>query len=290
VTTERLDLRPMDIGDILDQTFRLYRAHFMTFFLIMLAVQALVFLGQLTWQASLLPLHEAGRAVAVVQVLKVMVGFFAFAVVAFLAAQVGIGTLTAAVSAIYLGDLIGIGEALRRVRPVLGKLLGTNLLSAVVVTLGMMACLVPGIYFLLSYLLVSEVVVIEGLGPVAALRRSRDLMRKKSDKGFLRNNITKASVILLITVALASVAKMIVGVPFTIVQLMSFNPRHMPNAFAPLMLLQGILTMIMQAGVGPIGTIAMILFYYDIRVRKEGFDLQVLAAALGAQPVPPVQP
>jgi len=47
--------------------------------------------------------------------------------------------------------------------------------------------------------------------------------------------------------------------------------------------------MIMQAGVGPIGTIAMILFYYDIRIRKEGFDLQVLAAALGAQPVPPVQ-
>jgi len=289
----RLDLRPMDLGDILDRTFRLYRAHFMTFFLIMLAVQAVVFLGQLAWQTTILPLHEAGRvgqAVAVAGVLKFMLGFFVFAVVAFLAAQIGIGTLTAAVSAIYLGDIIGIGEALRRVRPVLGKLLGTNLLSAVVVTLGMMACLVPGIYFLLSYLLVSEVVVIEGLGPVAALQRSRDLMRKKSDKGFFRNNITKASVILLITFALASVAKMIVGVPFAIVQLMSYNPRHPPNAFAPLQLLAGILTMIMQAGVGPIGTIAMILFYYDIRVRKEGFDLQVLAAALGAQPVPPVQP
>jgi hypothetical protein len=290
MTTERLDLRPMDLGDILDRTFRLYRAHFMTFFLIMLAVQALVFLGQLAMQASVQPLYQGGRMAGVGAVLQMMAAFFAYVVVVFLAAQVGIGTLTAAVSSIYLGELIGIGEALRRVRPVLGKLLGATLLSALIVALGMMACLVPGVYFALSYLLVSQVVVIEGLGPVPALQRSRDLMRKKSDKGFLRNNITKASVILLITFALAFVAKMIVGVPFAIVQLMSFDPRHMPNVFAPLQLLQGILTMIVQAGVGPIGTIAMILFYYDIRVRKEGFDLQVLAAALGAQPVPPVQP
>jgi hypothetical protein len=285
----RLDLRPMDLGDILDQTFRLYRAHFMTFFLIMLAVQAPVFLGQLAVQTSLQPLYQGGRTATAGPVFQMLGASFAYIVVAFLAVQVGIGTLTTAVSSIYLGDPIGIGEALRRVRPILGKLLGTTMLSGLIVVLGLMACLVPGVYFALSYLLVSEVVVIEGLGPMAALRRSSDLMRRKSDKGFLRNNITKASVILLITFALAFMAKMIVGVPFTIVQVMSYNPRHMPNAFAPLMLLQGILTMIMQAGVGPIGTIAMILFYYDIRIRKEGFDLQVLAAALGAQPVPPVQ-
>ena len=46
--------------------------------------------------------------------------------------------------------------------------------------------------------------------------------------------------------------------------------------------------MIVQAGVAPIGTIAMILFYYDIRIRKEGFDLQMLASSLGVEPVPPV--
>src|SRR5438093_10881039 len=31
-----LDLRPMGIGDILDRTFRLYRTHFMPFYLLML--------------------------------------------------------------------------------------------------------------------------------------------------------------------------------------------------------------------------------------------------------------
>jgi hypothetical protein len=31
----------------------------------------------------------------------------------------------------------------------------------------------------------------------------------------------------------------------------------------------------------PIVTIAMSLFYYDMRVRKEGFDLQVMMSAVG---------
>src|SRR5271155_5397428 len=116
----RLDLRPMDLGDILDQTFRLYRAHFMTFFLIMLAVQAPVFLGQLAVQTSLQPLYQGGRTATSGPVLQMLGASFAYIVVAFLAVQVGIGTLTTAVSSIYLGDPIGIGEALRRVRPILG--------------------------------------------------------------------------------------------------------------------------------------------------------------------------
>jgi len=32
----------------------------------------------------------------------------------------------------------------------------------------------------------------------------------------------------------------------------------------------------------PFGTIAMSLFYYDMRVRKEGFDLQMMMNPLGA--------
>jgi hypothetical protein len=48
--------------------------------------------------------------------------------------------------------------------------------------------------------------------------------------------------------------------------------------------------MVLQAGLAPIGIIAMILFYYDIRIRTEGFDLQVLASALGSEAVPLVVP
>jgi hypothetical protein len=284
----RLDLRPMDLGEILDRTFRLYRAHFMTFFLIMLAVQAISFLGSLTCQASLAPLQPSPGTALHLPGMSFFVALFFSTIVTFLAAQVGIGTLTTAVSSIYLGEPIGIGEAVRRVRPSLGRLLGTTLLTSLIIVLGMVACVVPGFYFLLSYLLVSQVVVIEGLGPQAAMRRSSELMRKKSDKGLFRNNIMKASVILIIVFVLAAAAGMIVGLPFGIAQILTADRTHPPSLLGPMHLLQSTLTMIVQAGVAPIGTIAMILFYYDIRIRKEGFDLQMLASALGVEPVPPV--
>lgn len=288
MTAMRLDLRPMDLGEILDRTFRLYRAYFMTFFLIMLAVQAISFLGTLTWQAALVPIRPVAGTVPQLPGFGFFVAMFLSMMVTFLAAQIGVGTLTTAVSSIYLGEPIGITESLRRVRPVLGKLLGATLLTSLIIVLGMVACIVPGFYFLLSYLLVSQVVVIEGLTPRAALRRSNELMRKKSDKGFFRNNIMKASVILIIVFVLAAAAGAIVSLPFGLAQAFTHDRSHPPSLLGPMHLLQGILTMIIQAGVAPIGTIAMILFYYDIRIRKEGFDLQVLASSLGVEPVPPV--
>jgi len=288
MTAVRLDLRPMDLGEILDRTFRLYRAHFMTFFLIMLTVQAISFLGSLTWQASLAPLQPSAGTAPHFPGISFFVALFLSTVVTFLAAQVGIGTLTAAVSSIYLGEPIGITESLGRVRPVLGRLLGATLVTSLIIVLGMVACIVPGFYFLLSYLLVGQVVVIEGLGPRAALRRSGELMRKKSDKGFFRNNIMKASVILIIVFVLAAVAGGIVSLPFGIAQALTHDRSHPPSLLGPMHLLQGTLTMIVQAAISPIGTIAMILFYYDIRIRKEGFDLQMLASSLGVEPVPPV--
>jgi hypothetical protein len=113
-------------------------------------------------------------------------------------------------------------------------------------------------------------------------------MRKKSDKGFFRNNIMKASVILIIVFVLAAVAGGIVSLPFGIAQALTHDRSHPPSLLGPMHLLQGTLTMIVQAAISPIGTIAMILFYYDIRIRKEGFDLQMLASSLGVEPVPPV--
>jgi hypothetical protein len=34
----------------------------------------------------------------------------------------------------------------------------------------------------------------------------------------------------------------------------------------------------------PISTISFTLFYYDLRVRKEAFDLQMMMQAIGADP------
>jgi hypothetical protein len=55
-----------------------------------------------------------------------------------------------------------------------------------------------------------------------------------------------------------------------------------------------LLTVLMQVGnfiggvlVAPVSTIGFALFYYDLRVRKEAFDLQMMMRAIGADPMPP---
>jgi hypothetical protein len=285
-TGAALDLRPMGIGDILDRTFRLYRAHFMPFFLVMLAVQAIAYVFSLAWQTTfwshVRASHQTGEAVGYAMLASIPL-FIPVIIVIFILNQIGIGTLTAAVSAAFLQQEVSMRNAYRAVRGRLGRLVGASLLNTLVVALGFMLCVIPGIYFALWYLLVSEVVMLENLGPTAALRRSKELMRVKTDRGFAHHNYTKAGIILLITFALGAVVGGIIGVPFGIARALS-GARDVGNPFATLMLLQGVLTMTVQAAVAPVGRIAMILFYYDIRIRKEGFDLELLASALAGQP------
>jgi hypothetical protein len=197
--------------------------------------------------------------------------------------QIALGTLTAAVSAAFLQQNVSMRQAFRAVRSKLGRLLGATMLNSLIIGLGLMLCVIPGIYFALWYLLVGQVVVLENLGPTAALRRSKELMRVKTDRGFARHNYTKAGVILLISFALGAVVSGLVSVPFGILEgLRGTHPA--PGPFDAIHILQGTLTMMVQAAVAPVGHIAMILFYYDIRIRKEGFDVEVLASALGGRP------
>lgn len=279
-----LDLRPMGIGDILDRTFRVYRSNFMAFFLVMLAVQAVSHVCMLGWQLTVwTQIRSAGQAN--ISPWPIALGSYALIIplllVIFMLHQISIGTLTAAVSAAYLQQEVSIRKAFQNVRGKLGWLVGSALLCSMIVMLGLLLCIVPGIYFSLWFLLVGQVVVLENQRPVAALRRSRELMRVKTDRGFARHNYTKAGVILLITFALGAIVGGIISIPFAIVHAMAGTQRAV-TPFAPLQLLQGVLTMTVQAAIAPVGLIAMILFYYDIRIRKEGFDLEVLAAALGS--------
>jgi hypothetical protein len=282
-----LDLRPMGIGDILDRTFRLYRSHFMPFFLIMLAVQAIAFLTSLAWRvafASGVGTAYRGGSTAAAFGPSFFIGFPLLMIIVIVLNQIGIATLTAAVSSAYLQQQVSVRQAYLAVRDKLGRLIGAALLTSLLILLGLMLCLVPGVYFMLSYMLVSEVVVLENLGPITAMRRSKELMRVKTDKGFVRNNITKASVILLITLILGAVVGAVVTIPFAIARTASRHPELAAlDVMSPLTILQGVLTAMVQAAVAPIGRIAMVLFYYDIRIRKEGFDLEVLAAALGSK-------
>jgi hypothetical protein len=108
---------------------------------------------------------------------------------------------------------------------------------------------------------VTAVVVLEGLGPMAALRRSRDLVR-----GSMRHT---AAVLLLLLVLWV-----VVYGTLMVIAMLALRRFELANGAA------GALTVMMYPFFGCMLT----LLYYDLRIRHEGYDLELMARALEQPP------
>ena len=135
------------------------------------------------------------------------------------------------------------------------------------------------------FTLAGPAAAIEGTGPVASLRRSVGLMR-----GFFWKGIG----ILLLCGLIVVVIQWIFDTPSTLLTFAD-NSRMTAGTASPVdvvgMHQTPVLPMwryVLEAGEGflsfsitlPISALGVVLFYYDLRVRKEGFDLQMLAHQL----------
>ena len=117
--------------------------------------------------------------------------------------------------------------------------------------------------------------LLENLGPRESLERSMGLTKDNAGRAFL---------ILLLYVVILYAALFLVDLPFIIgVQASAHNPSTVRT-----------LTALMQVGnfvatvlITPVVTIASAIFYFDLRVRKEAFDLQLMMNPLaGGVPAP----
>ena len=158
----------MTVGGILSQAFALYQRFFTRFFLTAAAVfLVLSLLAAIAADAR----AEADDAVA---------GFWSL--IGLLASLVGSlwvqGALTATVADVRDGRADeGIEATYRRVRPALVPLLVAGLLAGVGIALGLLLLIVPGLFLLTRWVLVTPVVVLEQRRATDALRRSWDLVK-----------------------------------------------------------------------------------------------------------------
>ena len=298
-----IDLHPMGIGEILDRSFKLLKEHFLTFFIIILIPQAIYFLMTKTAQIFLFqgaveaPDLGAGIGIGI----SVFIAAVIFVILQFWAQ----GALIYAVSERYMGHGASIGSSYGAIKKRLGKILGTMILM--VILLGLlpaiigivMAIFVPilikiganmflissiavilGILLivifvrnLLNWILVDKVVVIEDTAWKRALRRSKELMTTNPEKGFFKKTKMKVSLIILIGIVIAFAAGLLIQLPgflFTFI----FKGSLIFSTIIE------ILNLAIHSIVTVFTAIAMILFYYDIRQRKEGFDLKMMAENL----------
>jgi hypothetical protein len=270
VRVTNLDLRPLSLGEVLDRTFSLYRNHFLLFIgitaipqLLILAVHVaqIIFTGTIG-TTRIDPSRTAlSGGLAAVGILGGLVGLIIY-LVAYLFAQ---GGTVYAVSELYLGRTTTIADSLRRMRGQAMNLFGVTLLNGLAVLFGLILLVVPGIWLACRLITCVPAALLEDLGARDSLERSYRLTEGSAGRAF---------VIYLVYFVVAIIASALFSFPFDFMLTLS-AARH-PDSVRMWLALAQVGDSIANTLVTPILLIATAVFYYDLRVRKEAFDLQLM--------------
>ncbi len=232
------DIRPLSFTEVLDRAFEVVRDQFWL----------VAGISAVAWVPYGVLLALAGPTGRVMQMLAVLL----LMVVEPLANT----ALAVAVAGVYLGLPATVSEAYRATHPILGSLLGTYLLMYVFILLGILLVL-PAIYFMVCWILVAPVIIVEERFGMAALRRSRTLVRGSWWKTF----------------GMILVVGLITVLPAAALQVFwSFIPFFGP-----------ILNAATQAVTNSYGLVAIVIYYFDRRCRTENFDLRLLAQQIRSE-------
>jgi hypothetical protein len=267
-------LRPLSLGEILDRTFSLYRGHFLLFIGIT-AIPHLLILGLNMWQTIFMAAPQittkgpfgaqthqpaGGSGVMALGFTWGIVGLVIY-LIAYLFSQ---GGTIYAVSELYLGRTTTVESSLRRVWGQLAGLFGVIFLNGLAVFAGFIFLIIPGIYLACRLITCVPAALLEDLGARESLERSMFLTKDNAGRAFL---------IYLFYFVLTYAAALLIAGPIGVAVGMHGKD---PGTLRILTGLAHVATFLIGIVIGPILLIATSVFYYDLRVRKEAFDLQLM--------------
>jgi len=286
--------RPMPLPELLDELFRLYRRHFS----LIVGVALLVALPGLVWSLvtgvyklnstsyANLVTTTGGTATLNSQQLSNLLGTILLGLVGgFFLLPISVGAVYRAVTVVAQGRPATIGsvlqETLARYFPLLG-LIGLGILLfigwIIAETIGFILLILPGfavfcgaVYLAVRWSLVVAAMMAEDIGPIRGLGRSWNLVSGSWWRTFG---------ILLIVTILQGIITYALYILFGVIAALFSTTGDFQAAVVQV---GGTL---LSAVVSPITTIAVTLLYFDLRVRKEGLDLDQLAQQTSPGPAP----
>lgn len=176
------------------------------------------------------------------------------------------GFLTVVAGKAVLGQTIGAREAITELKPRLLPLFGLTVLVTLIVMVGLVLCLLPGIWLWVLFGLATPALILERGKVGHALTRSRELVRGAWWRVF--------GVLVLATV-IVTVITLIIGIPFGVLS-GAFSATEMSVGD---LLIVRLGDAIAQTIVVPFSALVTALLYIDQRMRKEGLDLELARAA-----------
>lgn len=267
------ELRPLTVGEILDRSIKILLRHWRTLLVVVLVVvapaQFVISLvdvsiteGAFTGTSEATPGEE--------DVAALVGGFFLIIVTSIVSTILATGAAFRAVAEAYLGERPSwrrsLGFALRR----LHSLLWLMVVGGIPVFLGLLLCVVPGIWIGVAWSVAIPVLMTEDVRGTKALGRSFGLVRGRWWPTFGA---------LIVGYLLGNIAGSVVGGIFGVSA--AFVEGDIAVFLANLVG-STLSTLISTPFVAAVATV----LYVDLRVRKEAFDLQLLAQRLGRGPAP----
>lgn len=255
-------LRPRSVTEIIDAAARLLRLHYKelvtaaALFLIPLAALQIIVIGD--------PTQMATRMVSG----SFWIGLSVFSLVAVMVASLSTAATVVIVSESYIGHEVSISAAIQRVISRVWPLVAASLIQTIFVGVGFLLFIIPGIVFFAWTFAMPIIVLVERKDPMEAFSRSRNLARGSVPR--IWGTILLAAIIVWVFSAIGSV---ILG--------LLANAGHF-SAIANALVSAGIRILVY-----PFFTVVTVLLYYDLRIRKEGYDLELMAQELGSPPPTP---
>ena len=271
-------LQPMGFTDILDTIFSLYRNHFrlifgicIVYFVFMLGLN--LFLGISTFYFSNSGLRGIAIGIPIIASwITILISLFSIGALLFAGAQS------------YLGNQITAGTAFRQIARRFWSYLGSNILYILIV--GLLTITIIGIpfaiYFAVRWGFYAQAVLIEQTSATNALRRSSELV-----KGTWWRVFGILFAIFLLAFMIQTILQFSLLFGFGLTQVIGGEEgllKMFQRLFVPeLTTWEGLVNYIIQSFINyvvtslmlPVGIIGSTLLYFDQRIRKEGFDIEM---------------
>jgi hypothetical protein len=261
-------LRPLAFGELLDRSFGLYRKLFAPLLIVSVATNAIPQLLGLVGT-----MRGGWLGAPVLTIVSALLGI--------VGGSVATAASTLLVAGYLLGRPVDMGQAFARSAAKTLPLILTSICFILVVALGMIALIVPGVIAACGLILAFTALTVEELGPIDALGRSWELT--KGFKGRMFGLMAVFSGILYLLMIGSSV---IVGIALAAFGNGLDTSAALAAGQVPTLVVAiAVGSALVQVVVNPVLYCLLVTTYYDLRVRKEGFDLELLATTM-EQPAP----
>ncbi len=279
MSVDASQLRPLRIGEILDAGIKITTKRFVALAKLVAAVTIPIqvlsaFISLSTLDDNTFDTTTATTNQVDSDVWVQLAGSLVVTVLGLLATLVALAACTRIIAGAYFGEEADWVGSLRYAGRRLHSLLWVGFLYALMVGLGTLGCLIPGIWLGVAYALAIPALLIEETKGFGALTRSFRLVRGRWWPTFG---------VLLLGQLMVTIVQSMLTLPVLGLVLAGGDDAS-PVVFVVGSTITGTISTILTT---PFLVAVLVVVYVDLRVRKEGLDLQLMAQRVGASPPAP---